>query len=241
MSGKETAITTPQEGGLTDLLRARYREIQGIVPSHVTPERLCKIGLLAARSPGLQRCSAESIVEGIVQAASLGFEVNDGTQRAFLIPYGQKARLVLGYRGVIDLAMRSPRVAAIWAFAVYEGDDFLATYGTEPSIHHEPCGDTNPARLTHAYAVAQMDSGARVFRVVTRAEIEAARDRGGSKGSGPWKTDFAAMATKTAILRLGAIIPGSSELMRGQEAEWHEQQPARGTRSPWAIEQEVPE
>ena len=62
-------------------------------------------------------------------AAQLGLEPNDARGLAYLLPYNDKRRgkivqLIIGYRGMIDLARRSGMVSSINVFAVFEGDHF---------------------------------------------------------------------------------------------------------------------
>ena len=88
-------------------------------------DRICRIGLAAMNSSsGLRNCHPASVAEGIIQASMLGLEVNDGTGRAWLIPYGNKAKFILGYKAVVDLAMRSNRVRGIWTYPVFHGEYF---------------------------------------------------------------------------------------------------------------------
>jgi len=54
---------------------------------------------------------------------------------------------------------------------------------------------------------------------MTKAEIEAIRNRSRAGKSGPWVTDFAEMAKKTVVRRLSKMLPLSSEIMRHVEAD----------------------
>jgi recombination protein RecT len=157
-----------------------------------------------------------TIVEGIMAAASLGLEVNDGTGRAWLIPYGQRAQLIVGYQGLLELAYRSGMVDRIVSRAVYEGDDFAYSYGLHETLTHVPGDETDPARLTHVYAVVSLKGGAEpLFEVMTRAQVEAIRKRSkAGGGSSPWATDYSEMARKTVLRRVLKIVPRSVELIR---------------------------
>lgn len=199
------------------LLKAQWRAMTAIVPKHVTPERLARVGVASVtRTPGLAKCDPATIVEGIMAAASLGLEVNDGTGRAWLIPYGQRAQLVVGYQGLLELAYRSGMVDRIVSRAVYDGDEFSYSYGLHETLTHVPGDETDPKRLTHVYAVVSLKGGAEpLFEVMSRAQVEAIRARSkAGGGSSPWATDYPEMARKTVLRRVLKIVPRSVELIR---------------------------
>ncbi len=200
---------------ITRLLIENFEDIKRIVPSHVTPERLARVALTSVtRSPKLGQCTPESVVEGIMNAASVGLEVNDGTGRAYLIPYGRQATLVIGYPGLLELAWRSGQIKTIYTYPVFRSDAFVYSLGLEPKLEHVPSGDTDPGELTHAYAVARLKADGFLFEVMTRAQIEGIRNRSRSGSNGPWQTDFTEMARKTVLRRLCKMVPKSVELQK---------------------------
>jgi len=209
----------PRNGGqkkdLRGLLQQMTPEIAKALPKHVKPDRMARIALTALNStPKLADCTPASFLGSIVQAAQLGLEVNTPLGQAYLIPYKTTCQLIIGYQGMLDLARRSGLVRAIYAFAVREGDEFSWTLGLNPSVTHVP--STDPGResqqLTHVYAVAKLEGGEPLFTVLTRAEVEKYRKRSMAGNSGPWVTDYEAMALKTAIRRLFRWLPKSAEM-----------------------------
>lgn len=211
----DALATTSSSGGLAGLLGRMTPEIARALPAHVKPERMCRIALTALRAtPKLHSCTPESFLGAIVQAAQLGLEVNTPLGHAYLVPYKTTCQLILGYQGMMDLARRSGELSAIYAHAVYEADTFAWSLGLSPDLTHVPArGDRG--ELTHAYAVARLRSGDPVFTVLTRAEVDARRARGGgarSDRSTPWATDYEAMARKTAIRSLFTWLPKSAEM-----------------------------
>lgn len=116
-----------------------------------------------------------------------------------------EATFIMGYRGMIDLARRSGQLVDISARAVHQGDEFSYSYGLNEDLRHVPCA--NPGELTHVYMVAHFKDGGHYFLVLNRQEIEQARARSKSGNFGPWKTDYEAMAKKTAIRRAAPYLP----------------------------------
>lgn len=210
---------------LAGLLRKMEGEIARALPKHVTPERMTRVTLTALRTtPNLANCTRASFLGSVLSAAQLGLEPNTPLGQCYLIPRKNKRKidgqwheflectLMLGYQGMLDLARRSGQVSRIYAFVVREGDDFHYQLGVDPTVHHIPREDNDDAAITHAYAVAHLEGGGHQFVVLTRAQVDKRRARGG--GGPAWKTDYEAMATKTAIRALFRFLPKSSEMAR---------------------------
>lgn len=191
-----------------------------VLPKHVSADRMARIVLSTVRNNAkLQRCSPASFAGSILSAAALGLEPNSPLGLAYLVPYGSECTLILGYQGMLELARRSGYLQGFHAFPVYEGDTFEYELGLEPKIVHKPSDDPrrgdDAAQLTHVYAVATLKGGEKVFTVLNRAEVERRRMRSATqknRPSGPWVTDYEAMALKTATRKLWRWLPKSSEM-----------------------------
>lgn len=192
-------------------------QIKAALPRHMTPERLARIVTTEIRKvPKLAECTPVSFFGAVIQCAQLGLEPGNALGHAYLLPYGKDVQLIIGYRGMIDLARRSGQIVSIDARAVYEGDRFECRLGLDPHIEHEPDW-TNPNRtqgdkLQFVYAVAKLKDGGIQFDVMSRAEIEGIRARSKAGNGGPWKTDYQAMALKTVVRRLFKFLPVSIEM-----------------------------
>ncbi len=219
-NGKIVPRNQAPKGDLKSLLLRMTPEIAKALPKHVSAERMTRIALTALSStPKLASCTPESFLGSIVQASQLGLEVNTPLGHAYLIPFEDRrnnrtlCQLIVGYQGMIDLARRSGLVKAVYAFPVYKGDEFSWELGLNPTIKHTPsAAEHKDVDLTHVYAVAKLDGGEPVFTVLTRSEVEKYRKRSRASSSGPWVTDFEAMALKTAIRRLFRWLPKSAEM-----------------------------
>jgi recombination protein RecT len=192
-------------------------QIKAALPRHMTPERLARIVTTEIRKvPKLAECTPVSFFGAVIQCAQLGLEPGNALGHAYLLPYGKDVQLIIGYRGMIDLARRSGQIVSIDARAVYEGDKFECRLGLDPHIEHEPDWN-NPNRtqgdkLQFVYAVAKLKDGGIQFDVMSRAEVEAIRGRSKAGNGGPWKTDYQAMALKTVVRRLFKFLPVSIEI-----------------------------
>jgi len=230
----ETALTRPAENKLAPFRSALAKSqesfraaLPSTVAKYLTPERLTKITLSAiSRSPLLLECTPESVLRSVMDAASLGLEPTGGVLgHAYLVPYRnnktnkREAQLIVGYRGLIDLAHRSEKLIDIEAHAVHEHDYFRLEYGRDPKLEHKPKLDGPPGQLVGAYCVATLVGGRKHCEWMSLEEIIVIRDRSRARDDGPWKTDFEEMAKKTVVRRCAKYLPMSTELVRALEVE----------------------
>jgi recombination protein RecT len=209
-------------------LEERSDAIASLLPRGVDVERFKRIVLQSInRNPDLRKCSPASIVDAAAEAARLGLEPSGAIGGAHLVPYGNKAQLIVDYRGLVELARRSGEIAAIDAAVVRRSDRFAVRRGTEPSIDHvqdleastpaDPSDEANP--VTHVYAVARLRNGQRQFDVMSFEEIERIRGRSRAGNAGPWRTDWHEMAKKTVLRRLSKTLPLTVEVRAFIEME----------------------
>lgn len=191
------------------------------VPKHLNADRMARIAATEVRkNKALLNTEPTSFLGSVMQAAQLGLEPGSALGQAYLVPYGNQCQLIIGYKGMIDLARRSGQVLSLNAYAVRDGDDFSYQLGLRPDIHHVPSPeagrDTKP--ITFVYAVATLRGGGYQFEVMSRAEVEKVRSTSASykykKEKSIWGTHFEDMAKKTVIRRLFKYLPVSIEAMQ---------------------------
>jgi len=192
----------------------RYKDqIEAALPRHMTPDRMARIVTTEVRKvPQLLNCNPKSLFGAVIQASQLGLEPGSALGQCYLVPYGKDVNLIIGYRGMLDLARRSGNIISIEARAVYEHDEFSYSFGLEPDLKHTPYQGANKGELTHVYTVARLKGGGLQWEVMTRAEVEDIRKQSKAANSGPWVTHFDEMAKKTVIRRLFKFLPVSIEI-----------------------------
>lgn len=206
------------------------------LPKSLTPERMSRIVMTELkRTPKLLDCDQVSFFAAVLQCASLGIEPGSTLGLAYLLPYGQKAQngkptcqLILGYRGMIELARRSGQISTIYAYCVHELDRFEYRLGLDPTIDHVPATGADPGPTIAVYAVAKLKDGGFQFEVMSRAEVEKIRKRSKAGNSGPWVTDFDEMAKKTVIRRLFKYLPVSIEAAHAAVVDERQEQEGAG-------------
>lgn len=209
-------------GGFEGLLKHAWPRMAAVMPKHMSADRMYQLALSTYnQTPELAECSPQSVLGCLMKCTALGLEPSavDGLGRAYILPYYNKktnhkeAQLIIGYKGMIDLARRSGQIVDISARAVYEGDFFEYEYGVHENIRHIPSPDYDGTQpLTHVYVVAHFKDGGHYIDVMTKKEVDAVRARSKTSKFGPWVTDYEAMARKTVIRRAFPYMPVSVEV-----------------------------
>jgi recombination protein RecT len=241
MAGNNTSITKAQQAQkssaitsfkglkttqIKDTLEKYLPQFQNSLPKHLNPERFIQIATdIISRQPEIKDCSFPSVIGSLMQASILGFKPTPALGECYFVPFWNKKtqskelQFQIGYKGLIKLAMQSGQIQMIYAQVVVKDDEFEYQLGTDPKIIHKPNAEAvrfsaKPEEITHAYSVVKFKDGAVIFEVINFKDIESYRMRSpAQKGSasGPWGTDYAAMAKKTAIKRIAPYLPMSED------------------------------
>lgn len=222
---------TPAEIGkrklsdLKSLFDSMAPQLQTALPKHMKAERLARIALTAChRTPKLLECTPKSFMAALMTSAQLGLEPDAVVGQAYLIPRKNhgvyEVCLQVGYKGLVELAQRSGRIASISARVVHEGDEFIYSYGLDDELWHRPTGDPE-APITHVYAVVRTTDGGRYSEVMTTRQVEAHRRRYAkdSRDDSAWNTAWDWMAKKTVLIQALKLAPKSVELARAVEVD----------------------
>lgn len=220
-----------------DLLKKSFEQwrptLKAILPKHIDPDRVIKIAMsVYLNKPELQACTPLSMVRATLQAAELGLDPSSLLGEAYFLPFNNKKKkrdgntwkeevvlevqLMPGYVGLVKLAKQTGDVADVYAVVVDECEKeetyFMVERGTINRIHHKVRMDVErTGKLFAVYGVVKFKDGTHHFEVMSKSDVEAIRSRSKSKDSGPWVTDYFAMARKTAIKQALKTIPKSPE------------------------------
>lgn len=192
---------------------ALLRFIEAVAPGQ-SAIGLVKVAYAAVQAnPGLARCSIQSLVRSVAEAAQLGFSVDSSLGHAYLVPYKGAAKMIVGYRGFEQLAYRSGLVKRIHADVVFQFDEFEYVEGSETVFRHRrPALGEPRGEVVGAYATATLDPNvAPLIAVLDLEELHARRSKSASwkrkPVDSPWTTDPVAMYRKTAIRALASRLP----------------------------------
>lgn len=215
------------------LLDQKKHELAKMLPKTLSIDRLLKVAQIAATTtPALAKCDVPSLVGAIGQCAQMGLEPNTVLGHAYLVPFNTKRRdasgnerwvnsvqVIIGYKGLIDLARRSGQIVSIAAHEVCERDHFELVYGLDEKLNHTPAMGER-GEVVGFYAVAKLTGGGHAFEFMSAHQVEQIKTASQGyqqavkykkEASHPWTVHFIEMGRKTVIRRLAKYLPLSVE------------------------------
>ena len=207
LSKKANNKPAPQDN-VRNLLMSMKGEINNALPQYLPADKFVRTSLTAINSnPKLLQCSPQSLLAAVMNSAQLGLEFNTPLGEAYLIPYGNQVQFQIGYMGLLKLAHNTGQFKRITAKEVHENDDFDIDYGTG-EIKHKPVIVGESGDAIGYYAVYETKDGGRDSFYMSKEDAEAyGRKFSKSFNSGPWKTNFDAMAKKSCIIQVLKYAP----------------------------------
>lgn len=154
----------------------------------------------------VSKCSPGTVFKSLMDAAQLGLPVDGTRGLAYLVPFKQTCQLIIGYKGMIDLAAKLSGVT-IDCEVVREGDDFEFRKGTESFLRHK--WGWQRGAIKGFWALAKLPNGSERFEVMSLEDVEGirARSKAAQAGFSPWQSDFIAMGKKSVVRRLFNYVP----------------------------------
>lgn len=159
----------------------------------------------------LQNADPKSIFNAICVSATLNLPINNSLGFAYIVPFNrsykdqngkwqkvQEAQFQLGYKGFIQLAQRSGQFKRINACAIYSDDSEQDVYQRLTSLLPKP----PKGKPTGYIAYFELLNGYVAHLSMSIDELKAHAGKYSQSfknGSGVWKDNFEAMATKTVI------------------------------------------
>ncbi len=164
-------------------------------------------------SPSLNGCEPNSIVSSAVVAATLDLPIDQNLGFAYIVPYNDKnkgkvAQFQMGYKGFIQLAMRSGQYKTISSSEVYEGE--IERYNRitgEIEFNNDFTPDENSTVVGYI-AYFKLLNGFEKYLYMATKELQAHGKKYSqsyksknqwAKDNSLWNTDFHSMATKTVL------------------------------------------
>lgn len=151
----------------------------------------------------LKKADPQSVLFAAATAASLDLPINSNLGFAYIVPYKGAAQFQMGYKGFVQLAMRSGQFQKIETTTVYDGDTEQTIYERLTKfITPEP-----PSDIVVGYiAYFRLTNGFEKSLYMSKAEVDKhAKSYSQSYKSGSsslWQTDFNKMALKTVLKQL---------------------------------------
>jgi len=199
------------------LIDGQKAKLLAAMPKHLNRDRLLRVLTTAVTSnPKLLECYTPSLLGGLMALSQMGLEPGGVLGHAYLIPFSNKKKnridvqVIIGYKGLIDLARRSGNVVSIAAHEVYSNDLFEFEYGLTEKLRHIPASGER-GEITHFYAYAKMVDGGHAFEVMSASDVRKIRQGTQGRSNEVWDSHFGEMGRKTLIRRLSKYLPLSIE------------------------------
>ena len=176
----------------------------------------------------LQRAEPNTVISAAIVAATLNLPINNALGFAYIVPFNNskagvvEAQFQIGYKGLIQLAMRSGQIKRLVTTEIYANQ----IISRNPIKGYEFDFDIQPEKHEPAvgyYAYMELVNGfiAEAYMSAEDVKAHAARySQTYKKGYGVWKDNFDEMAKKTVMKQLlSKYAPMSIELQRATLAD----------------------
>jgi recombination protein RecT len=188
-----------------DLVKQRFAEMLG---EREAAAYIFSVLLLVANTKSLQDCTPQSIYTSALRAATLRLSVDSGTRQAYLVPFKNRAEgtvnatLIIGYKGLYDMAVRTGRYRYINVGKVYEGEaveenrisGLMSLTGSKSS--NNVIGYIGAFEMVNGYSKT-------IYKTVGEIDDHARRySKGYDRPDSFWKTQRVDMEKKTVLREL---------------------------------------
>jgi recombination protein RecT len=214
-------VAPPKEERIKSLIaspaiRARFDEMLG----RRAPAFLSSIVSAVSSNPALAQCEPMSVISAAAVAAAMDLPINSSLGFAHIVPYKNVAQFQIGWKGFVQLAMRSGQYKTINLTPVLEG---------QIKNHNPFTGDMefvqeskSEKQIGYLLYFKLLNSYEKYF-YMTREEVEAHGKEYSAtfkRGFGMWVDNFEAMALKT-VAKLGLSRYGilSVDMQRAVELD----------------------
>lgn len=161
---------------------------------------------LLTKVPKLANCSVMSMQKAFLDCATLGLYPNGAD--VHILPYGQTAQVIVDWKGLVKLMLRSGMVKKVYAETVHDNDIFSYKNG---EVDHEIDFRNPRGEMYAVYCAVVMRDGDIRYEVMSKDEIEKVKKSSKSASTGPWKSWYSEMAKKTVIRRASKYLDLSSD------------------------------
>lgn len=150
----------------------------------------------------LQRCNPKQVFGECLKAVSLKLPISKQLGFAYVVPYGNVPQFQLGYKGMIQLCMRTGEYKYINADVVYDGEYQGADKLTG---HVDLNGERTSDKVIGYFAYIETLNGFKKAIYWSKEKVtEHARkfSKSYNSNNSVWKSNFDAMAIKTVLRNL---------------------------------------
>lgn len=197
-----TPATQSQDSDSLKSLLKKYEASFQRVLGERTPQFMSSVIQVTNSSRQLKSCKPESVVAAAMTAAVLDLPIDKNLGFAHIVPYGGLAQFQMGYKGIIQLALRSGQYLQMNAKPInaeaFGGFDNVG----DPIIKWDKLDETKE-EIGYAFAWKLVTGFIKcVYWPKAKVEAHAAKYSQAYKAKkmdSPWFTNFKSMALKTVV------------------------------------------
>jgi len=203
--GQQVAVTEPKPDKLKDLVQMpQIKDMFRNALAENADSFIASVIDLYNNDRTLQACAPNEVLMEAFKAATLKLPINKQLGFAYIVPFRDKSgksipTFQIGYRGLIQLCIRTGVYKHIHAGPVYEGE-FVSENRLTGEI--ELSGVRTSDKITGYSSYIETINGFSKAEYWTVEQVTAHAKKYSKSygyGSGPWTTDFEMMATKTVL------------------------------------------
>lgn len=182
---------------------------QVAIKSTISDPKRCQnfitsITAAVTNNPTLAKCEPNTIITAALLGESLKLSPSPQLGQFYLVPLGNKAQFMIGYKGLIQLAIRSGQYKKLNVLPVKQGE--LIKYNPfDEEIEVSPIEDPDTRENVPTigyYAMFEYINGFKKSLYWSREKMEAHAKKYSKAYSSFWGKDFDSMACKTMLRQL---------------------------------------
>ena len=117
-------LAVKQENSLKAIMRSneinsRFAEVVG---NNNAGGYISSVLIAVAQNKDLQNCKPNSIISSALRAATMRLSVDPSTGQAHIVPFGGKATLIVGWKGIYHMAIRTGKYRFVNLITIYDSD-----------------------------------------------------------------------------------------------------------------------
>jgi len=146
----------------------------------------------------LSKCEPNSVIASAVVAATLDLPIDKNLGFAWIVPYGKRAQFQMGWRGYVQLALRTGQYKAINVIEIYKGQLKSWNPLTE-ELQFDFDAKENDDVVGYAAFFKLVNGFEKVVYWTKDQVLKHAKRFSKTFSNGPWQSDFDGMAKKTVL------------------------------------------
>lgn len=196
-AGQTPAITSNVKGLMdSPAVKKRFEEVL----CERAPQYMSSIVNLVNSDVNLKKCEPMSVIASCMVAATMDLPVDKNLGYAWVVPYGTKAQFQMGYKGYIQLALRTGQYKAINVVEIREGE--LISWNPLSEEVEIDFTQRKSDKVIGYAGYFKLLNGFEKTVYWSKEDIEAHAKKFSKTynfKNGVWQTDFDSMAKKTVL------------------------------------------